>query len=180
MAINKVTFGNSDLIDLTNDTVTASKLWTGYTAHDRSGSSINGSFLPYFRAEQPLAFDFNCGYIQNGVWTYEYPTLVYNDIYNMIADHTYHIMVGSITGTRFRAMATTEDVRTKTSGTVRGTSIINVNNPAAYRYANYTATSDGYIVIGKDNAGVTGLHTYVFDFTYMDSQDMSGYELDDE
>lgn len=43
MGINKVQYGNTTLIDLTNDTVTADKLMQGYTAHDRSGALIIGT-----------------------------------------------------------------------------------------------------------------------------------------
>jgi len=45
MGINKIAYGNTTLIDLTNDTVTADKLVEGYTAHDRSGSVINGTIV---------------------------------------------------------------------------------------------------------------------------------------
>ena len=41
--INKVVYGNTVLIDLTVDTLTASKLSYGYTAHDRSGAPITGT-----------------------------------------------------------------------------------------------------------------------------------------
>ncbi len=43
MGINKVQYGNTTLIDLTSDTVTADKLMQGYTAHDRSGALITGT-----------------------------------------------------------------------------------------------------------------------------------------
>ena len=43
MAINKVVYGNSTLIDLTSDTVEEGALLSGYTAHDRSGSAISGT-----------------------------------------------------------------------------------------------------------------------------------------
>lgn len=43
MAKNKIIFGNEVLIDLTADTVEASKLAQGYTAHDRSGAVITGT-----------------------------------------------------------------------------------------------------------------------------------------
>lgn len=43
MGINKVQYGNTTLIDLTSDTVTADKLLQGYTAHDRSGTIITGT-----------------------------------------------------------------------------------------------------------------------------------------
>lgn len=43
MAINKVIYGGSTLIDLTGDTVTAAELASGVTAHDKSGASITGT-----------------------------------------------------------------------------------------------------------------------------------------
>lgn len=43
MGINKVQYGNTTLIDLTADTVTADKLLQGYTAHDRTGAVITGT-----------------------------------------------------------------------------------------------------------------------------------------
>ena len=42
MAVNKVIYGGRTLIDLTGDTVTADKLLTGFTAHDKSGAVIEG------------------------------------------------------------------------------------------------------------------------------------------
>lgn len=48
MAINKVKYGNTTLIDLTADTVAADKLLTGYTAHDNSGTVITGTYNPDF------------------------------------------------------------------------------------------------------------------------------------
>ena len=43
MAINKVIYGGNTLIDLTADTVTASDLRDGITAHDKSGAVITGT-----------------------------------------------------------------------------------------------------------------------------------------
>ena len=43
MAINKIVYGDQTLIDLTSDTVEASTLLVGTTAHDKSGAIINGS-----------------------------------------------------------------------------------------------------------------------------------------
>ena len=45
MGINKVQYGNTVLIDLTADTVTADKLMQGYTAHDRSGAVVSGAIV---------------------------------------------------------------------------------------------------------------------------------------
>ena len=43
MAVNKVIYGETILIDLTPDTVTAEKILTGFTAHDASGTTITGT-----------------------------------------------------------------------------------------------------------------------------------------
>lgn len=43
MGYSKVVFGNQTLIDLTNDTVDASKLLVGATAHDKAGELVNGA-----------------------------------------------------------------------------------------------------------------------------------------
>ncbi len=43
MAVNKVIYGNTTLIDLTPDTITAADLAVGKTAHDRSGAIITGT-----------------------------------------------------------------------------------------------------------------------------------------
>ena len=43
MAINKVVYGGNTLIDLTSDTIDASKVLDGYTAHDRTGTIITGT-----------------------------------------------------------------------------------------------------------------------------------------
>ena len=42
MAINKIIYDGNTLIDLTGDTITASDLLSGITAHDKSGSQISG------------------------------------------------------------------------------------------------------------------------------------------
>lgn len=41
--VNKVIYGNNTLIDLTEDTVSASNMLLGITAHDASGASVTGS-----------------------------------------------------------------------------------------------------------------------------------------
>lgn len=43
MAVNKVIYGTTVLVDLTEDTVTPSALAEGYTAHDKSGAAITGT-----------------------------------------------------------------------------------------------------------------------------------------
>ena len=43
MAVNKVVYGTTVLVDLTADTVTAATLMQGYTAHAADGSTIVGA-----------------------------------------------------------------------------------------------------------------------------------------
>ena len=43
VAVNKVIVNNIAIIDLTSDTITASNLYKGITAHDKSGQSITGT-----------------------------------------------------------------------------------------------------------------------------------------
>lgn len=43
MAVNKVVFGHTVLVDLTEDTVTADKLLNGVTAHDSTGAKVHGT-----------------------------------------------------------------------------------------------------------------------------------------
>lgn len=43
MAYNKIVYGNKTLIDLTADTVTASNLLKGITAHDKAGNVVTGT-----------------------------------------------------------------------------------------------------------------------------------------
>lgn len=43
MAVNKVVYGTTVLVDLTKDTVSSDKLLTGYTAHDKTGQAVTGT-----------------------------------------------------------------------------------------------------------------------------------------
>lgn len=43
MAINKVVYGGNTLLDLTQDTVDATRLLAGYTAHGKDGEPITGT-----------------------------------------------------------------------------------------------------------------------------------------
>lgn len=50
MGVNKVNYGSTTLLDISNDTVTASTLLSGSTAHDNTGAQISGavSFVTYY------------------------------------------------------------------------------------------------------------------------------------
>ena len=46
MAINKVVYGTTVLVDLTADTVTAATLQQGYSAHAKNGEQVVGTLVP--------------------------------------------------------------------------------------------------------------------------------------
>ena len=72
--VNKVIFGNETLIDLTGDTVGASVLQAGYTAHDSSGQPITGILT----TKAPSTFDFS-----NGIYTITLDRGIYGGIINL-------------------------------------------------------------------------------------------------
>lgn len=161
MEISKVEFLDRTLIDLTEDTVVPNKLAYGYTAHDKSGELIVGTnkAIPL----DPIEYDYNIGYVSRGAWIWEDPTQTYQDIYEIENGVTYFLTLGGNVGTRFRAMTTDVDIRTITSvEKVTGKQIIDLNNPAAYRSVTFTSTIDGYLIIGKDNIGKSGVFTYLY------------------
>ena len=161
MAYNKVEFNGNTIIDITPTTAIASDVKHGEIFYLANGTQAVGSMLTC--PIECIEYDYNIGYIQNGTWNYEKPTNTYTDIYEAKAGHTYIITLGANVGTRFRSMFTTVDIRTKTHGSVSGTNIINLNNPAAYRNVTYKATANGYILVAKDNIGESGIFTYVYD-----------------
>ena len=58
MAVNKVVYGTTVLVDLTEDTVTPDKLLKGATAHNASGEPITGTLVVqtyYYGSGEPSA-----------------------------------------------------------------------------------------------------------------------------
>ena len=45
MAVNKVVYGTTVLVDLTNDTVASNNLLNGVKAHDKTGNEVTGSVV---------------------------------------------------------------------------------------------------------------------------------------
>lgn len=89
--VNKVVYGGTVLIDLTGDTVTADKVLTGYTAHDKSGATITGT----------------CNYDVNS----EDATVA---VAEMLNGKTAYARGSKITGTMPNNGAVTENISTKT------------------------------------------------------------------
>ncbi len=110
----------------------------------------------------PHCFDLSGGYVQSGVWTVGSDTVCYSDVYRVSAGTTYLISLGGAVGTRFRSMFSAEDTSVAVDRVV-GKAILNSSNPAPYARVTFIPDSDGFITIAKDNAGMAGLRTYVFD-----------------
>lgn len=162
MAVNKVEYGSSVLIDLTSDTISPDVLKDGIIAHDKSGTVITGTAKCF--PLEPYVYDNNIGYVDNGVWKYENPTKTYIDIYEVESGGIYIICLGNVVGSRFRCMFTTTNIIGETSN-VTGTMIINKNNPNPHDRATYICPDDGYILVAKDNVGKSGLKSYVIDLS---------------
>ena len=166
MAVSKVLYGDTPLIDLTKDTVTAEKLQVGYKAHGADGEVIIGMLKT--AALEPYIEDMNCGWVGagNGIWTPENPTQTYADMYEVKSGHAYFLTLGANIGTRCRTMFTTEDASTATQR-ITGTAVNTkgYDNPAPYTSLQYTPETDGYLVIAKDNVGKSGIKTYLYDMT---------------
>lgn len=107
--------------------------------------------------------DYSPGGVGNGIW-YDTSTWTncFNDIYQVEANKTYLIKLGSTISNRFRVMFTTVDV-TQTPGEVTGVDILNDNSPVANEQVMYTTSENGYIIIQKTNNSTTGIETFVYE-----------------
>ena len=160
--VNKVEAFGDVLLDLTSDTVTANTLVEGITAHDASGALITGVHPK--NPLDPIAYDYEMGYTDRGSWIYQDSHNNHTDVYVVKANHQYLLKLGGTVGTRFRsALLPSNPVGSLVN--ITGTQIINTNNPAAYAQATFKSTIDGWICVTKDNAGTTGLLSYLFDVT---------------
>ena len=59
-------------------------------------------------------------------------------------------------------MFSAEDIAADPSVKVTGKMVINTSNPLPYACLLYKPTEDGFITVTKDNAGTSGIKTYVF------------------
>lgn len=109
----------------------------------------------------PYAFDLDTGYVFNDAWVLGGETVSYSDVYQVTAGEWYIISLGSVVGSRFRAIFTTADT-TQVEERTAGSRVVNISDPSPRAYVCYKPSSDGYITITKDNAGMAGLKTYVY------------------
>ncbi len=115
----------------------------------------------------PIDFDNSLGYVSSGTWTRGGSTVSYSDIYEVEANTKYIIIIGSVTGTRFRAMFSTININDTQEATVKGINIYHLNDPPSYTSRIFNSTEAGYIIIQKDNQGVSGIPSYLFKIQLM-------------
>ena len=180
MGVSKVLYGNDTVIDLTQDTVTAERLQSGYTAHGANGEVITGTGLIYTESADitPVEFDYNCGYVGLSTsyavslmyFTQEIPTQCYCDVYEIESGKNYSLSLDSIVGTRFRAGLArsytdfTEKVNDKPSIKLCQVFYLTgspVANQKAFFSNNLGTANYPYLIVQKDNAGKTGLITHL-------------------
>lgn len=109
--------------------------------------------------------NFALGYVDNGTYKYDpSDTNQRMDIYQVDANKSYLIRLGSSIGNRFNVMFTTTDV-TQVTENVTGTSIYNTNSPSNFINVLYNTTSSGYILVYKSSSAQE-IDTYVSEVIY--------------
>ena len=96
MGVNKVNYGAKTVIDLSKDTVTASKLLKGVTAHDKNGDQITGTY--------------EAGTSGGGTDTSDATAVASN----ILEEKTAYIASGKVTGTMQNRGATAGTISKKT------------------------------------------------------------------
>ena len=107
--------------------------------------------------------DYSYGYVNSGTWYYSASTTSYrSDIYQVEANKTYLIKLGSTISNRFRVMFTTEDV-TQATANVIGYNVYSTDSPSANISTIYTPTENGYIIIQKSGNSTNNIETFVYE-----------------
>lgn len=170
MAVNKVEYGDTTLIDLTSDTVTKETLLIGATAHTASGESISGEFDPeiYLRKSG--------GDTTNNIVTFTSgdspsPT-AWTNVDSLVTGEKHSSLLNKIStmikNVRFlyKVLGTT-DISTIGDGTVTGAvSTLNSSLNDKLTYIDVTFTDDiligskGYADVIKYRPGIDGYTIY--------------------
>lgn len=155
MAVNKVEYGDTTLIDLTSDTVTKETLLIGATAHTASGESISGEFDPeiYLRKSG--------GDTTNNIVTFTSgdspsPT-AWTNVDSLVTGEKHSSLLNKIStmikNVRFlyKVLGTT-DISTIGDGTVTGA--VSTLNSSLEEKGNYEVIAE---IVGKTNQNFNGI-----------------------
>ena len=169
----KLTFPTDFISEINqiNPYVLGSKIITSNGTYNPLDDNLDGynsiSIVVHPGLIYPIDFDNSLGYVTSGKWVRGGTTVSYSDIYEIEGNKNYLIMVGGIVGTRFRVMFTTVNINKTQLNEIVGTQIINTNNPVPYFSKSFTSTESGYVIIQKDNQGVAGIKSYLYDLTLL-------------
>lgn len=151
-------------------TITENGTYTASTGKDGfSPVVVNVSSAPSkYLLQTPIHQDFVGGYVSSGTWNVN-DTTARTDIYQVYGEKHYIIHLGSTVGNRFRCAFFTTDPALATS-TLTGVNISNIDRPLQYdlaistTYAMFSPSTDGFVAVGKTNAAVNGIKSYLVDF----------------
>lgn len=147
--------------------------WLNYDGSLIRADEVNAGTTPSYNKPpvliQPLMYDYVKGYINGSAnsFVYEDSNNCRSDVYEVESGKQYSLELDETVGTRFRVMLAAqhpvEDTSQITYGdSISGSAINIVNNPAPNSSVSFTAASNGYLIVQKDNAGVSGLKTYLY------------------
>ena len=117
----------------------------------------------------PIAYDDSSGYVYGLEWRWGGDTVSYSDIYEVEANKSYILLLGGVTGTRFRSIFTTVNILEvpeedrNPSNYITGIRVVYMADPEPYSSVVFNSTEDGYILVTKDNAGTSGLYSYLIE-----------------
>ena len=136
---------------------TALYAYTADQIHSRAMSLLSERITP-------IRYDYEPGWVGNGTWHYENSTNNHSDIYTVQQGHRYLLALGEIVGNAFRSVfVTTNPIGYQND--ISGTTISEKQPASAYDSVQFVAESDGYFIITKDHANVTGLESYFYEVT---------------
>ena len=163
MAINKVLFYDEVVMDITDTTAIENTVLEGMIFYKANGVRSVGA-LPQ-RQLECYVYDYVPGYTYGAEWKYENSTNNRTDIYQIVEGRKYVLSLGETVGTRFRSGYATTDPTSISSGSIKGTLVVNKTNPPVNDSVTFIASLTGYLYVTKDNTGVSGLKTWLFDIT---------------
>lgn len=140
MGVNKVNYGAKTVIDLSKDTVTASKLLKGITAHDKNGDQITGTYE---------------GDGSGGTDTSDATAVASN----ILEEKTAYIASGKITGTMTNRGATAGTISKKTGAYIIPEGYHNGDGSVTIAEAERDKIIPGNIKSGISILGVSGTYT---------------------
>lgn len=140
MGVSKVNYGAKTVMDLSKDTVTASKLLKGITAHDKNGDSITGTY--------------EAGSSSGGTDTSDATATAGN----ILEEKTAYIASGKVTGTMMNRGATAGTISKKTGAYIIPEGYHNGDGSVTIAEAERNKIIPGNIKKDVDILGVTGTY----------------------